>query len=107
MADVKSLIDERNKLYEENKALLDKASAEKRTLTKGEDGEEAQFDKREARMAELRATIDRNTSMAAEEAYQAESRGRKTSANVISEGGEVEKDAASNDDFKRGLRAWM
>jgi HK97 family phage major capsid protein len=104
MADVKALNEERNKLYEDNKALLDKASAEKRTLSTDETVE---FDKREARMTELRGTIDRATSMAAEEAYQAESRGRKTSANVISDGVEVEADPASSEDYRRGLKAWM
>jgi HK97 family phage major capsid protein len=98
------LIEERNKLYEDNKTLLDKAESEKRTLTAEE---KVEFDKRDARIVEIKDTTDRAARMAEEQAYQAESRGRKTAQNVIAEGGQVDEDPATSEDYRRGLRAWM
>lgn len=96
--DRKALIEERVKLYEENKALLDKASAAKRTLNSEE---QAEFDKRDARINEIRETLDRAAKLDAEEKALAESRGRQTETKVVSGGGEI---TARDRDL--ALRAW-
>jgi HK97 family phage major capsid protein len=95
--DTKALIDERVKLHEENKALLDKASAEKRTLT----GEEQQeFDRKDERITEIRNTLDRAAKQEAEERSLAESRGRKTDSAVVDLGNTRERDV------NLAFRAW-
>ena len=78
--DTKALITERVKLHEENKALLDKASAEKRTLTTEE---QTEFDKKDARCEELRVLLDNFAKNEAVERHLAESRGRQTELAVI------------------------
>jgi HK97 family phage major capsid protein len=94
--DTKALIDERVKLHEENKALLDKASAEKRTLT----GEEQQeFDRRDARTTEIRHTLDSVAKQEAEERALAESRGRRTDT-------VIELGATRERDVNLAFRAW-
>jgi HK97 family phage major capsid protein len=95
--DTKALVDERVKLHEENKALLDKASAEKRTLT----GEEQQeFDRKDERITELRNTLDRAAKQEAEERALAESRGRKTDTAAVDLGNTREQDV------NLAFRAW-
>lgn len=71
--DLKALAEERAKLYEENKALLD--SAKDGVLTPEQT--EA-FGKREARSKEIRAALERGALLDAEERALAESRGRRT-----------------------------
>lgn len=97
---MKELIEERVKLFEDNKALLNKATAEKRTLTTEEQGE---FDKREARMGEIRATLDRVALQDAEERHMAESRGRKTETKVSVN---VEVSNTRAQDEQLAFRAW-
>jgi HK97 family phage major capsid protein len=95
--DVKVLIEERVKLHEENKALLDGAG--KRALTPEES---TQFDARSARMNELKQTIDRQALVDAEERDLAESRGRRTDSRAS--GGGV--DVPGADDAELALRSW-
>jgi HK97 family phage major capsid protein len=97
---VKELIEERVKLFEDNKALLNKASADKRTLTTDEQGE---FDRREARMGEIRATLDRVALQDAEERHMAESRGRRTETTVSVN---VEISNTRAQDEQLAFRAW-
>lgn len=73
--DTKQLIEERVRLHEENKAALDKAAAEKRTL---DSGEQENFNRRDSRINEIRATLDSVAKTEAEERSLAESRGRQT-----------------------------
>ncbi len=82
---MKHLIEERVKLYEENKALLDRAAAEKRTLTAEEQQE---YDRKDARISEIRATLDRQAKQDAEERALGESRGRQTDT-VVTRGNEI------------------
>lgn len=77
--DKKALIEERVKLFEQNKAALDKAAAEKRTLSTEEQGS---FDQRDSRIAEIRGTLDRIEKNEAEERSLGESRGRKTETEI-------------------------
>lgn len=93
----KDLIDERVKLHEENKALLDKASQEKRTLTTEEQQE---FDRKDARITELRNQLDRIAKSEAEERQLGESRGRKTTTSV------VEVEHTREQDAQLAFRAW-
>lgn len=72
------LIDERVKLFEDNKTVLDRAEKEKRTPTADEN---AEISKREARAREIKETLTRQEELDAEErdlAKYGESRGRKT-----------------------------
>jgi HK97 family phage major capsid protein len=99
----RQLIDERVKLYEENKAVLDKAAAAKRTLTPEEQKE---FDAKDARVTEIRATLDRIESNEAEERALGESRGRKTETE-LGGGQREERDAeAIAKDRELATRAW-
>jgi HK97 family phage major capsid protein len=77
--DKRALTEERVKLHEDNKALLDKAAAEKRNLTAEE---QAEFDKRDARGVEIRKAIENAEKVEAEERALAESRGRKTETGI-------------------------
>jgi HK97 family phage major capsid protein len=96
--DTKALIEERVKLYEENKAMLNKAAAEKRTLS----GEEQQeFDRKEARGNEIKGTLDREASNAAEERALAESRGRQTQTAIT-----VTVENTRERDQDLAFRAW-
>lgn len=77
--DEKALIAERAKLFEENKALLD-------SCPNGPTAEQnAEFDKRSARMTEIKASLDRAAILRADESHLAESRGRQTGT-VVSDG---------------------
>lgn len=70
--DKKALVEERAKLWTENNALLDANPG-------GLSGEQqAEFDKRELRMKEIRGTLDRVELHEAEERALGESRGRRT-----------------------------
>jgi len=95
--DTKELIAERVKLHEENKAALDKAASEKRTLT-GE--EQAEFDKKDARTVEIRKMLDNIAKNESEERMLAESRGRKTETAIVS------VDATRERDNDLAFRAW-
>lgn len=95
--DVKALIAERVKLHEENKALLDKAGAEKNRSLTGE--EQAQFDARDARMTDIRKMLDNEARTVAEERALAESRGRQTETAIHS-------DNTSERDRALAFRAW-
>ncbi len=97
--DPKDLIRERVKLHEENKQALDKASAEKRTLT-GE--EQAQYDARSKRMGELKEHLARIEETAADERALAESMGRRTE--TTRSDGPVP--TVSVDEQNMALRAW-
>jgi HK97 family phage major capsid protein len=77
--DEKALIDERVKLFEEQKALLD-------ANPKGLDAEkQAQYDARSKRMGEIKASLERAEDLRGEEKFLGESRGRKTGT-VVSDG---------------------
>jgi HK97 family phage major capsid protein len=93
----KDLIEERVKLFEQNKAILDKAAAEKRTLTAEEQQE---YDRKDARITEIRGTLDRVAKQEAEERSLGESRGRQTETKIVKPGEITEE--------QRGLalRAW-
>jgi HK97 family phage major capsid protein len=78
--DTKAFIEERVKLHEESKALLDRAMAEKRTLSKEE---QETFDKMHLRMAELKETLDREYASQQIERSLAESRGRQTDSRIV------------------------
>lgn len=95
--DSKELVQERVKCWEDSKALLDKASTEKRTLTSDE---QTTFDRLEARIDEIKATLDRQDRLDAEERLMAESRGRKAGTEVTPVAGTREGDAAL------AFRAW-
>jgi HK97 family phage major capsid protein len=98
--DTKALIEERVKLHEENKALLDKVEkreAGTQTLTPEEQQE---FDKRDARITEIRETLDRIEKQNAEERSLAESRGRRTETAVVEITNTREQDNAL------AFRAW-
>lgn len=94
--DVKALIAERVKLFEENKALLDLAEKESRTLKADELEAEG---KRNTRMDEIRKTIEAYERNKADEAILAESRGRKTDTKI---GG----DTVSQSDRDLAFRGW-
>jgi len=95
--DEKALIEERVKLFEDNKALLDKADAEKRALT----AEEQQtFDRRDNEITDIRKRLDNRAKVAAEERALGESRGRKTEDSIIP----VEDSRAQDADL--AFRAW-
>jgi HK97 family phage major capsid protein len=98
--DTKALVEERIKLFEENKVLLDKGGAEKRTLTAEEQQE---YDKRDARIREIRGTLDRVALQDAEERSLAESRGRKTETKVSVN---VEVTNTRAQDEALAFRAW-
>jgi HK97 family phage major capsid protein len=74
--DTKALIHERLQLHEQNKALLAKADTEKRTALTPE--EQAEFDRRDARITQIRQALDNYVKTEAEERALAESAGRKT-----------------------------
>jgi len=95
--ETKDLISERVTLHEQNKALLDKAAKEKRTLTPEE---QAEFDKKDARTTELRKMLDNIAASDAEERALAESRGRKTTTAVVEIENTRERDA------QLAFRAW-
>lgn len=97
--DTKALVEERVKLFEDNKVLLDKAAEEKRTL---KTDEQQEFDRREARLGEIRGTLDRAALQEAEERALSESRGRKTETKV--KGVEVSNTRAQDEDL--AFRAW-
>jgi len=95
--DVREMIQERVKLHEDCKALLDRAEREGgRTLNPSEQGE---FDRKCARIDELRGTIDAHTSVSAEERWLSTSRGRLTGSGIHVDGPQTSKAAAA-------LRAW-
>lgn len=94
--DAKELITERVKLYEDNKALLDSA---KGTLT-GE--QEAEFNKRDARITEIKRTLDAIEKQAIEERALGESRGRHTETTVA----KVEIENTRAQDAHLAFRAW-
>lgn len=96
--DTKALIDERVTLHEQNKALLDKAASEKRTLSAEEQQE---FDRKDKRITEIRQDLDRYARHEAEERSQSETRGRKTETKV----GEQTAEQRSADRVI-ALRAW-
>lgn len=78
--DTRALLEERVKLHEDNKLLLDKAGAEKRTLT----GEEQQeYDRRDARIDDIRKTLDRAEKSENEDRVLSESRGRRTETAIV------------------------
>ncbi len=99
--DTKALIEERVKLHEDNKALLARATDEKRNLTKEE---QDTFDRRDARGTEIRQQLDQyhsNSQRVAEEERQlGESRGRKVETQVIP----IEDGRAKDADL--AFRAW-
>lgn len=95
--DLRELLLERAKLHEENKAALDLAGKEKRTLNTEE---QSAYDKRSARMSEIKATVDRVEQNAADERELAQSRGRRTDS-VISD-----PSALSDADRDLAFRAW-
>lgn len=75
--DKKALVEERVKLWTENNALIEANPA-------GLSSEQqAEFDKREARMKEIRSTLDRVEIHEAEEKALGESRGRRTESVVM------------------------
>jgi HK97 family phage major capsid protein len=94
--DTKARIEERVALFEQQKAMLDRAGREKRNLNPGE---QVTFDRLTARIDELRGTIDREAILAAEERALGESRGRKADLKLAVEGTR-ENDAAL------AFRAW-
>ena len=95
--DTKALIEERVKLHEQNKALLDKANAEKRTLTAEEQKE---FDAKDAKITEIRHTLDRAERSDAEKRALATTRGRQTETAIAVQDVSPEADAAL------AFRAW-
>lgn len=92
--DTKELIEERVKLHEDNKALVetkgDKWTAE----------DQAEFDRREARMAEIRQQLDNRARLNDEERALAESRGRRTETAIVPVNNIREEDQAL------AFRAW-
>lgn len=90
----KELIEERVKLFEQNKALLDKAAAEKRTLTPEEQQE---YDGRDVRITEIRGTLERIEKQASEERSLSASRGRRT---------DIQVDGPAAADVDLAFRAW-
>lgn len=97
MVRVKEMRERRAKLFEDAKAILDKARNEKRDST-GEEG--AQVDAIFAQMDKLKADIDREEREAVEAAALTESRGRKAQPTSV-----VEESAQVNGDL--ALRAWL
>jgi len=96
--ETKPLIEERVKLHEENKAALAKAVAEKRQLSAEEQQE---FDRKDARITELRKQLDNIASVQAEDKLLSESRGRQTDTVVVDNG-----NAITERDRDMALRAW-
>lgn len=104
--DTRAMIEERVKLNEDARAMLDRAGREGRTLN----AEEQQtFDRMQKRINELRATLDARALVESEERYLSESRGRKTETRVSNDEGEQRvtfgpREYASPADL--ALRAW-
>jgi HK97 family phage major capsid protein len=96
--DTKALIEERVKLHEDNKALLDKAEKEGRSALNSE--EQVEFDKRDARSVEIRKTLDNHARVEAEERALGESRGRRVDSAIVP----VEDARAA--DQQLAFRAW-
>jgi HK97 family phage major capsid protein len=94
--DAKELINERVKLYEDNKALLNAGKGPGGVL----DGEQqAEYDKRDLRMDEIRQTLDRVEKSAIEERALGESRGRQTASRI-------EIEPTFEQDARLAFRAW-
>lgn len=96
--DTKALIEERLKLHEENKAALTKAQDEKRLLNADEQQE---FNKKDARITELRQQIENLHKVEEEERLLGESRGRQTESVVLANGVVI-----TERDRDLALRAW-
>lgn len=98
VAQQKAWIEERVKLFEENKALLEDLDKNKRTIT---GDEQAKVDQRNARINELRASLDLAQQTEAEERALAETRGRRTDTRV---GDDV--DVPTEEERDLAFRAW-
>ncbi len=96
--DTKALIEQRVKLFEQNKTLVEKAAAENRSLTSEEQSE---FNKRDADMTSLRDTLESIAKTQSEERALAESRGRKAEQTSVV----VVEDVRAND-REMAFRAW-
>jgi len=99
MADIKQSKEQRRKLIEDNRLILDKADAEMRAMTTGE---VEQYDKRDSDISALSATIDRHERQAAhvveaEERQESETRAvaPASQAGTGDSGGEVRHGTAS------------
>jgi HK97 family phage major capsid protein len=77
--DTRTMIEERVKLNEDARAMLDRAGREGRTLNHDE---QQTFDRTQARINSLRSTLDAEALVAGEERYLSESRGRQTATEV-------------------------